>query len=367
MPNLTVPEAGWTLGTAAEAISNSKAPGTPNIAPGTKQLMRLQFTEGTLLEELLKAGEFKVSFGKTITFLYENQAQEVLSKSEHVRTEVYETTEDGLIFSGLMTHQFEARRLENDLDDEAAVVALKQKMSALENEKKTKSTMLVDPRGGRGLPPKKLGKPTPMCARKGAENSLDLLAKSPLQTSPEIEAKLDALRPPLIHLLALGSDSERNLAMKTRAPVDLCLKILQRIGNKTRAGNHWELVDNIYRDLDLWKFPYGSQKDRDLAITNAKAAFERLRLPSDAPEWDLLVKPEDRGKVKVAPPPLQYPNQGHFQVSTLERPMTAGLPQQRHLPPLPNIPQAQTVWRGQHLNSRQIRLGVLERRIQFRE
>lgn len=67
MPNIAVPEPGWTLGAAAESISiNSKAPGTPNIAPGTKQLMRLSFAEGQLLEDLIKSGDFKVSFGKTI-------------------------------------------------------------------------------------------------------------------------------------------------------------------------------------------------------------------------------------------------------------------------------------------------------------
>jgi len=67
MPNVVVPASGWSLGTAAESITNGKGPGgTPNLAPGTKQLMRIQFAEGTLLEDLIKAGEFKVSFGKTI-------------------------------------------------------------------------------------------------------------------------------------------------------------------------------------------------------------------------------------------------------------------------------------------------------------
>lgn len=69
MPIAAVPESGWMLGAAAESISNSKTPGTPNIAPGTKQLMHLQFAEGSLLSDLIKAGEFKVSFGKTIVSL----------------------------------------------------------------------------------------------------------------------------------------------------------------------------------------------------------------------------------------------------------------------------------------------------------
>ncbi|KAF8458020.1 hypothetical protein BGX38DRAFT_1139010 [Terfezia claveryi] len=305
MPNVVVPASGWSLGTAAESITNGKGPGgTPNLAPGAKQLMRIQFAGGTLLEDLIKAGEFKVSFGKTITFLYGNQAQEVLSKSEQTRQEIYETTDDSLNFMGLITHQLEARKLEKDEDNIAEVLALKQQMSALKDQKESKSTMLVEQRGAKGLPSRR---PAPIGVRRRPGTGPEAIAKTPAQTSAETEAKMNALRAPIIHLLALGSDSERNIAMKTHAPVDLCLRILQRIGNRTRAGNHWQLVDDIYRNLDLWKFPYGNQKDRDVAIENAKAAFVRLRLPAGASEWDLLVKPEDRGKVKVGPPPPTLP------------------------------------------------------------
>lgn len=84
MPNVVVPESGWTLGTAAESISNGKGPGTPNFAPGTKQLMRLQFAEGSLLEDLIKAGEFKVSFGKTIVSWHSYGGTAVILANETV-------------------------------------------------------------------------------------------------------------------------------------------------------------------------------------------------------------------------------------------------------------------------------------------
>jgi len=166
--------------------------------------------------------------------------------------------------------------------------------------------MLVEQPVAKGLPSRK---PTPIGVKRRPGTDLGAITRTPAQTSAETEAKMNALRAPLIHLLALGSDSERNIAMKTHAPVDLCLRILQRIGNRARAGNHWQLVDDIYRDLDLWKFPYGSQKDRDLAIENASAAFARLGLPKDAPEWDLLVNPVERGRVKAGPPPSTLPKQ----------------------------------------------------------
>ena len=61
-----------------------------------------------------------------------------MSKSEQSRNEVYEIADNSLNFTGLTTHQFESRRFEQDKDDAADLVALKQKMSALKSEKTSK-------------------------------------------------------------------------------------------------------------------------------------------------------------------------------------------------------------------------------------
>lgn len=61
-----------------------------------------------------------------------------MSKGEQLRHEIYETNEDNLNFTGLITHQFEARKMEREHDDAADLLALKQKMSALKNQKESK-------------------------------------------------------------------------------------------------------------------------------------------------------------------------------------------------------------------------------------
>lgn len=127
--------------------------------------------------------------------------------------------------------------------------------------------------------------------------------RSPADNSANVVAKLDALRIPLIHLLAMGPDSEQNLASKTRVSQEICLRILREVGN--RVGKQWQLVDDVYKDLDLWDFPYPSPMDRDQAITNTRAAFNRLRLSREASEWQMILAPGDRGKVDPNPAPPQ--------------------------------------------------------------
>lgn len=123
-------------------------------------------------------------------------------------------------------------------------------------------------------------------------------------TSSNLNAKLDGLRIPLIHLLALGSASEHSLATKTKATEEMCLRILQRIANRVKAGRQWELMDDHFKDLDVWGFPY-EEGDRNTAVFNCRAAFNRLRLPREAPEWQTLLQPEDRGKVDPNPLPVK--------------------------------------------------------------
>lgn len=127
---------------------------------------------------------------------------------------------------------------------------------------------------------------------------------APTQHSANLSAKLAALRTPLIHLLALGPDSEQNLASRTRVSEDVCLRILQKVGN--RNLKLWELVDDIYKDLEIWEFPYPTKANRDTAIANCRAAFHRLHLPKDAPEWKKLLGP-DGAAVEPSPPPRPPP------------------------------------------------------------
>lgn len=112
-------------------------------------------------------------------------------------------------------------------------------------------------------------------------------------------AKLEALRTPLTHLLAIRPVSEKFLALKTRNSEKECLELLHKVGKPWRLdASKWELSDRAYKTLDLWKFPYPTSDDRQMAIDNAVKAFDRLRLSRSDKLWDSLLPVTERNKGK---------------------------------------------------------------------
>lgn len=112
-------------------------------------------------------------------------------------------------------------------------------------------------------------------------------------------AKLEALRTPLTHLLAIRPVSEKFLALKTRSSEKECLELLHKVGKPWRLdASKWELSDRGYKTLDLWKFRYPTLDDRQMAIDNAIKAFDRLRLSRGDKLWDSLLPVKERNKGK---------------------------------------------------------------------
>jgi RNA polymerase II elongation factor ELL len=204
-------------------------------------------------------------------------------------------------------------------DTDASLATLKASLASYEKEKASKMAEVVE---GLGIP--KRGKAVVKAKPKG----LNLLKARPqlghgttrsMPTSPALGAsfktvtsaptsapttasnpKLDALRIPLIHLLAVRPVSEKFLAQQTRSPKENCLAILQKFGREYRLDpSKWELSDKAYKELDVWNFKYPSQEDRQAAIENAISAFDRMRLSSDDRIWQKLLPKEKRGKGKT--------------------------------------------------------------------
>lgn len=111
------------------------------------------------------------------------------------------------------------------------------------------------------------------------------------------------LKKVLMHLLAAGPDSEKNLAQTVRSTPQFCNDVILRhkIANRNAIGTQWVLVDDFYKEMDLYAFPYDDDK-RKAALDRALDAFERLRVPDDSEVRQLLLSPEDRGK---ATPPTK--------------------------------------------------------------
>ncbi|CAZ80035.1 unnamed protein product [Tuber melanosporum] len=325
MPGFTISDGGVTLGTAPPTVGNGKG---ATVVHG-QQVMRIAFGGSNVLEEVLKhEADLKITFGKSMRLSYGDQIMEILSTIESSRHELYRAEQASLggelDFAGTFTHQLEVRELYADTPDES-LRALEESYRRINQEKEASTTVVVD---SASMPPAVSGrraaymkKPAATGRGKNARKPVTQprshpstphtrAGKSPALSEADaaahsamINAKLEALRVPLIHLLAMGPDSEQNLASRTRVSEDVCLRILQKVGY--RNSKLWELVDDVYKDLDIWEFPYPSQANREVAISNCRAAFNRLLLPREAPEWQKTLAPEDRGKVDPCPPAPQ--------------------------------------------------------------
>ena len=131
-----------------------------------------------------------------------------------------------------------------------------------------------------------------------------LSAIAPSTSTPivcdEKTKKLQALRTPLIHLLAVRQVSAKFLSQKTCCSEDECNEVLNKVGQKHYLDQaKWNLTDKSYKELDVWAFPYPSEFERQFAIDRAVAAFDRMRISREEHVWQMLLPKDERGKGKI--------------------------------------------------------------------
>lgn len=119
-----------------------------------------------------------------------------------------------------------------------------------------------------------------------------------MAADPKENVRMEAIKIPAIHLLAAQSHTVEELADKLRVKLSDCGRVLDKISrDDVKAGKGKKtLRDKSYQYLDVWKFPYTSQQDRQAAIDNAVSAYDRMRLGKSDTLWQMLLAAEDRGK-----------------------------------------------------------------------
>jgi RNA polymerase II elongation factor ELL len=111
------------------------------------------------------------------------------------------------------------------------------------------------------------------------------------------DAIINALRVPVIHLLARQPASEAALAATCRASQANMRALLPKIAKRASPdADKWQLTDKSFRELDPFKFPYQAPEDREQAIENAIKAFDRQRLAKDDKLWQVLLPRDERGQ-----------------------------------------------------------------------
>lgn len=130
--------------------------------------------------------------------------------------------------------------------------------------------------------------------------------------------KHQALKVPLLHLVAIRPMSLKFLANKVGCSQDECKQVLEKIGKPARLDpDKWDLSDKAFKELDVWKFAYELDDDRELAIEHAVSAYDRMRLSREDKLWQMLLPKAERGKGKVLSK-LQL-HQGPIQKSSTPR------------------------------------------------
>ena len=93
----------------------------------------------------------------------------------------------------------------------------------------------------------------------------------------------------LLHLLAVKPLTDQEVMAFTHIPLNKCLERLNKIADLPSGSQQWELKSKSYKDLDVWKFKYRTQDERQKAIDNAVRSFDRLRVTKDDKLWQMLL------------------------------------------------------------------------------
>lgn len=338
--SLLVPDAGLAL-----RLPNPSGDASPEPPSKPVQAMSLNLAQNTL-DELLQClrddKKARIRLGKHASLHFGSKSQPFCTRFQPNRSELYAsspTDSSNLYFSGVLSHTLEVQKAQNDTaSTDEALANLEQSLNAFEKGKESKRTPLIatidqmralkagDNRTATGKEAASLARKStsradvekerffknaanrstpasPALFHSRSPNSVvtpTAPKSAPLPSQNKDKIRLDALRVPLIHLLAVRPVSVKFLAQRTRASQDDCMTLIQKYGSKNRLDQEkYDLRDKAYKELDVWNFPYPSQDERQEAIDNAVSAFDRLRIAKQDKLWQILLPKNERGKGKV--------------------------------------------------------------------
>lgn len=108
---------------------------------------------------------------------------------------------------------------------------------------------------------------------------------------------VNALRVPVIHLLAREPATEASLAATCRTSLASIRDVLPKVAKRSTAEpDKWQLTDKSFREVNPYKFPYQSSEERQQAIDGAIKSFDRQRLSKDDKLWQILLPQDQRGQ-----------------------------------------------------------------------
>ncbi|RMZ79030.1 hypothetical protein DV737_g3606, partial [Chaetothyriales sp. CBS 132003] len=291
-----------------------------NAQPGPVLRLHLVREKTREIIHLLKAGkQVQLHTGRQPALQYGDHKLKLQNAPDTCPSEIYirpKGVGDQLYFAGKLSHTLEVQQARQDTaKTDEALATLESSIKSIKEEKAMNGTSFVSSRedmkmlgkdhraspllGGRRdlLHPKSLpGSPYPHAVNSPRPGP----TSAPLMgISSKDKIRLEAIKIAMIHLLAIRPMTPKEVADNLRAPKEDVDRLLEKHAPATTTGGKKELRDRSYRDLDVWKFPYPKDDDRQAAIDRAISAFDRMRVDQNDAVWQLLLSKEERGKGKV--------------------------------------------------------------------
>ncbi|KAK1817559.1 hypothetical protein LTR12_008084 [Friedmanniomyces endolithicus] len=268
-----------------------------------------------MVESMRKASRAKEGLqfvtGSTPTLRIGGRTIDLTLSTDAFRNELYVSTSAGSLVdlqcAGLLSHRAvvqhrERKPAEAETGTDEALAALRNTLASFKQEKQDNQTNiekgLMAMQMGRFEAARKHGRP-------GSAGAQSLSSFSPSATPLRNQAStstptsagdvmLNAMRTPILHFLAMKPATAENIHVRTHIPRAELDGILHKIARK--VDGEWQLADRSYKELDVWRFGYCSEEDRQSAIDNAVRAYDRLRAGKEEKVWQLLLSEEQRGK-----------------------------------------------------------------------
>jgi RNA polymerase II elongation factor ELL len=300
------------------------------------QILRLDLARKTtdqILESLRNKDKVQLHFGKKPTIHFGKTSIPLDASRDAFPSELYRQHKGSngpLYFAGKISHTLEIQQAkEATAKTDAALAALENSLKSIQEQKASNETSFVrNQKEMKELHRKQhtdSHKPSPLLSasnmHKGrlmernarsvpgspsfaaAWSSRSAPTSAPMLSSfPQAENKIrvDAISIPLLHILAVKPMTPALVSKMMRAPLVDCERLMLKFTRDTRDANGFkELKEKSYRELDVWKFPYKTQEDRQKAIDHAVQAFDRMRIEKKDHLWQMLLPEEERGKGKV--------------------------------------------------------------------
>jgi RNA polymerase II elongation factor ELL len=102
----------------------------------------------------------------------------------------------------------------------------------------------------------------------------------------------------LVHELAVMDRTADYLKKKWTGKEEDFRPTLEKMADPNPDSKKWTMKKPCWKELDVWKYSYDSQDDRQSAIDNAIRQYDKQRLSSSEIEWQRLLPKDERGKGK---------------------------------------------------------------------